>query len=68
MGSESNPVPSLDELRSLARALGIEPDDEDLEAATAFLTSILPALRVIEEELPPETRPAALFMPESETG
>ena len=61
-------MPSLDELRSLARALGIEPDDEDLEAATAFLTSILPALREIEEELPPETRPAALFTPESETG
>ena len=33
-----------------------------------FLTSILPALREIEEELPPETRPAALFTPESETG
>lgn len=61
-------MPSLDELRSLARGLGIEPYDEDLEAATAFLTSILPALREIEEELPRETRPASLFTPDSETG
>jgi len=68
MGSQSSPVPSLDELRSLARGLGIEPYDEDLESAAVFLTSILPVLREIEEDLPPETRPAALFTPESETG
>ena len=33
-----------------------------------FLAAILPALREIEEEIPPETRPAALFMPEDEPG
>jgi hypothetical protein len=61
MGSESSPVPSLEELRALARALGIEAGDEDLEAASTFLTSILPALREIEETIPPETRPAAVL-------
>ena len=30
--------------------------------------AILPALREIEEDLPPATRPAALFTPENETG
>ena len=59
-------MPSLEELRSLARALGIEPEDEDLETAATFLSAILPALREIEEQIPPETRPAALFMPGEE--
>ncbi len=68
MGSKSSPVPSLEELRSLARGLGIEPYDEDLEVATVFLASILPALREIEAELPGGTRPAALFTRESEMG
>ena len=64
MSSDLSPVPAVEELRALARALGIEPLDEDLEAAAVFLASILPALREIEESLPPETRPAALFLPE----
>ena len=57
MGSESSPVPSLDELRSPARALGIEPADEDLEAAPAFLEAILPALREIEGRSRPRRGP-----------
>jgi hypothetical protein len=64
MGPKSSPVPTIEELRAYARALGIEPLDEDLEAASVFLASILPALREIEDETPAGTRPAALFLPE----
>jgi hypothetical protein len=66
MSSKSSPVPTVAELRSQARAHGIEPRDEDLEAAAVFLASILPALREIEEETAVTTRPAALFRAEDE--
>jgi hypothetical protein len=42
-------VPSLDALRALARAQGVEPTDDDLGAASVFLATILPELRAIEE-------------------
>jgi hypothetical protein len=63
MSTESSPVPSLDELRALARAQGVEPSDEDLVVASGFLAAILPTLREIEEELQPGTAPAGLFLP-----
>ena len=64
MASECSPVPSLEELRALARAQGVEPSDDDLVVASGFLAAILPALREIEEEIPPGTAPAGLFVPE----
>jgi hypothetical protein len=64
MASQSSPVPSLEELRALLRAQGIEPSDEDLVVASGFLATILPALREIEDEIPPGTAPAGLFFPE----
>jgi hypothetical protein len=64
MASQSSPVPSLEELRALLRAQGIEPSDEDLVVASGFLAAILPALRAIEDEIPPGTAPAGLFTPE----
>jgi hypothetical protein len=63
MSTESSPVPSLEELRALARAQGVDPSDEDLVAASGFLATILPELREIEEEIPPGTAPAGLFAP-----
>jgi hypothetical protein len=49
MDSNSSPVPSLEELRALARAQGVDPSDDDLRAAAGFLATILPELRTIEE-------------------
>jgi hypothetical protein len=66
MAAESSPVPSLEALRALARAQGVEPSDVDLVAATRFLATILPELREIEEAIPPGTAPAGVFAPEDE--
>jgi hypothetical protein len=63
MSEESSPVPSLEELRALARAQGVDPSDEDLVAASVFLETILPALREVEEGIPSGTAPARLFAP-----
>ena len=52
MGSQSN---DLSFLRALAQREGVEPTDEDLEAVLAFLERILPVLRELQEQLPPET-------------
>jgi hypothetical protein len=60
MAANSSPVPSLEVLRALARAQGVEPEDEDLIAASGFLDTILPALRRIEEGIPPGTPPTGL--------
>jgi hypothetical protein len=57
MGEESSPVAAVEDLRALAAAQGVFPEDEDLEGVVGFLTRILPALRVVEERLPPETTP-----------
>ena len=54
MGTESSLVSAL---REQARLQGVEPTDADLEGVLDFLTRILPALRDIEERLPPETQP-----------
>ena len=57
MGAESSPVPDVEQLRALAAAQGVFPQDEDLEGVLGFLTRILPALRDLEERVPPETTP-----------
>jgi hypothetical protein len=51
MDSQSSSLPFL---RAIAARQGIEPTDADLEAVRGFLETILPALRELEELLPPE--------------
>jgi hypothetical protein len=60
----SQPVPSIDALRALAAAQGVRPTDADLEAVRGFLEAILPALAKLEDELPAETAPAGLYLPD----
>lgn len=57
-------TPSLAELRRLAEAQGVAPTDEDLEAASAFLSVLLPAFRELERLVPPSTPPATYSLPE----
>jgi hypothetical protein len=64
MAAESSPVPSLEALRALARAQGVEPSDDDLVAAARFLATILPELREIEDAVPPGTAPVGALDPE----
>jgi hypothetical protein len=59
-------TPSLDRLRELARAQGVEPTDQDLAAASEFLDVLLPAFRKLEELVPADAVPAAVFLPERE--
>ena len=66
MDSESSPVPSLDELRALARLQGVEPTDADLEGVLGFLRTVLPALRELEEATGREIPPAGLYLPDPE--
>ena len=68
MAANSSPVPSLEVLRALARAQGVEPADDDLVAASRFLETILPALREIEAGIPPGTPAAGLSDPQGEPG
>lgn len=58
--------PSLEQLRELARAQGVEPSDEDLHAVSQFLAGLQPAFRALEGIVPADTAPAALFHPERE--
>jgi hypothetical protein len=57
MCAESSLIPSVEHLREAAAAQGVRIEDEDIEGVVGFLTRILPALRDIEEQLPPETPP-----------
>jgi hypothetical protein len=57
MYGESSLIPSAEHLREAAAAEGVHIEDDDIEGVLAFLTRILPALRDIEERLPPETAP-----------
>lgn len=57
-------TPSLAELRRLAEAQGVAPTDEDLEAARALLSVVLPAFGELERLVPPGAPPAAFFLPE----
>ena len=64
MSTDSSPSLTLAELRSVARAQGVDPTDADLEAVVGFLATILPALRSIEEETAPDVPPAGTFLAE----
>lgn len=60
------PIPQLEELRQLAGRHGVTPTDGDLEAVRAFLSVLLPAFEELEDLVPRETLPAAVFRPEDE--
>jgi hypothetical protein len=64
MHPQSSPVPTLDQLRALARLHGVDPTDADLEAVTGFLETILPALAEIEAGLALDVAPAGVFRDE----
>jgi hypothetical protein len=66
MAAESTPLPSLDELRALARAQGVDPSDADLEGVLGFLRTVLPALRELEEGTGREIPPAGMYLPDPE--
>lgn len=66
MEAESSPVPSLEELRALARAQGVEPSDADLEGVLGFLGTVLPSLRELEEATPRDVPPAGMYLPDPE--
>ena len=66
MAAESTPVPSLEELRALARAQGVEPSDADLEGVLGFLRTVLPALRELEEGTDRDVPPAGMYLPDPE--
>jgi hypothetical protein len=62
MTGDSTPLPTLDELRALARVQGVEPTDADLEAVLGFLATVLPALRELEERTGRDVPPAGLYL------
>jgi hypothetical protein len=66
MAAESTPLPSLDELRALARAQGVDPTDADLEGVLGFLRTVLPALRELEEQTGRDVPPAGMYLPDPE--
>jgi|RhiMetdeSRZDD1v2_1073273.scaffolds.fasta_scaffold278197_3 hypothetical protein len=66
MGAESTPLPSLEELRALARAQGVDPTDADLEGVLGFLGNVLPALRELEGETGRDVPPAGMYLPDRE--
>ena len=67
MTGDSTPLPTLDELRALARVQGVEPTDADLEAVLGFLATVLPALRELEEQTGRDVPPAGLYLPPEAT-
>jgi hypothetical protein len=60
----SHALPTIEVLRELAAVQGVAARDDDLEAVLGFLATILPALRELEAELPPDTALAGLYLPE----
>ncbi|HJU47657.1 MAG TPA: hypothetical protein VJ689_05980 [Gaiellaceae bacterium] len=61
MPTECSPqIPSLETLREVASAHGVDPTDADLEAVRGFLAAILPALRELEAAIPAGTVPGGL--------
>jgi hypothetical protein len=59
-------VPSVDELRDRAAALGIDPTADDAERVLAFLRVLLPQIDELERLVPRDVAPAALYRPELE--
>ena len=66
MAAESTPLPSLEELRALARLQGVDPTDADLDGVLGFLRTVLPSLRELEEATGREIPPAGLYLPDPE--
>ena len=66
MANESTHLPSLEELRALARVQGVEPTDADLEGVLGFLRTVLPALRELEQGTGREIPPAGMYLPDPE--
>lgn len=66
MSNDSSPSLTVAELRSVARAQGVDPTDADLEAVIGFLASIVPALRRVEEETARDVPPAGMYLPEDQ--
>jgi hypothetical protein len=66
MTDESTPLPTLDQLRALARVQGVEPTDADLEGVLGFLRTVLPALRELEESTERGVPPAGMYLPDPE--
>jgi hypothetical protein len=66
MADDSTPLPTLEELRALACAQGVEPTDADLAGVLGFLATVLPALRELEERTGREIPPAGMYLPDPE--
>lgn len=66
MSSDSTPLPSLAELRALARLQGVEPTDDDLQGVLGFLGTVLPTLRALEEQTGRGIPPAGMYHPDPE--
>ena len=66
MTNESTQLPSVEELRALARVQGVEPTDADLEGVLGFLRTVLPALRELEQGTGREIPPAGMYLPDPE--
>ena len=66
MTSEFTPLPTLDQLRALARVQGVEPTDADLEGVLGFLRTVLPALRELEGGTGRDVLPAGMYLPDPE--
>ena len=66
MTNESTQLPTVDELRALARVQGVEPTDADLEGVLGFLRTVLPALRELEVGTGREIPPAGMYLPDPE--
>jgi hypothetical protein len=59
-------VPSADELRASAAAIGIDLTDDDLERLLGFLRVLLPQIDELQHVVPRDIAPAALYRPELE--
>ena len=66
MANESTQLPSLEELRALARVQGVEATDADLEGVLGFLRTVLPDLRALEEGTGRDVPPAGMYLPDPE--
>jgi hypothetical protein len=66
MTNDSTSLPSLAELRALARVQGVEPSDADLEGVLGFLGTVLPALEELEASTGRDVPPAGMYLPDPE--
>ena len=66
MAAESTPLPSLEQLRALARVQGVDPTDADLEGVLGFLRTVLPSLCELEEATGRDIPPAGMYLPDPE--